>query len=175
MIPRRKKGKESETIKISSKGLKLRTYIYRPLYANAFELIIYNKREEMEKGIESWLSAQGQRDKIEDVAGTVYENDNLPSFVNKEDGLTYKCFATMFLNVEDLSVEIIAHECGHVVFILHREIYRYLGHYLGNDDSGDSIEENYCYTLGEYIDEVMKICIKNKLNVKLTTKELKKT
>ena len=68
---------------------------------------------------------------------------------------TDDCFATMFLNKDDLTPAVIAHECAHVAFAYDRFVLRFGMNYGdGMHDLDD--EERFCYYLGHCVEAVSK-------------------
>jgi hypothetical protein len=149
-----------------SKGCVLQTYVGRSLYANGFELYVYDTREHMMSGVQKWVTTRNYKDfKDATIAGIVLEEDEGKTLVN-EDGEECRVFAAMFLNEADLNMETLTHECLHVTMVYERNVLRYVGLYEGNDDTGEAAEERLAYTIGEYVDLILKQCIKNKIKVR---------
>jgi hypothetical protein len=112
----------------------------------------------MVNGIKKWLQKHGYDQNIDsDVAGMVLENHKEEIKIDKDDQ-ELKIFAAMFLNEQDLSMNVIAHESVHAAMDYERLIVRFLGVYDGNDDSGEAPEERLAYTVGEYVEEIVKLC-----------------
>jgi len=150
--------------KKKQKNLILDTVISRPLYSNGFKLKVYNTRKNMLGAIKNNYNARNFAADINDAAGVVFEMDDI--WEDKKNCEEYKLFAIMYLNEEDIDVDIITHECTHAAFIHERNIVRYIGIYDGNDGTGDSPEERFCYTIGAFVDEVIKACLESKVNLK---------
>jgi hypothetical protein len=156
-----------------TKGCKLHTFIGRELYANVFELFIYDTRANMKRGIQKWIQTRNYQKIAKEetsIAGMVLEEDADKLHVEK-DGTESKVFAAMFLNEADFSIETVAHECLHAAMVYERNVLRYLGLYEGNDDTGESAEERLAYTIGEYIDIILRQCILHKIKIKYVDKE----
>jgi hypothetical protein len=69
--------------------------------------------------------------------------------VSYEDGNSYAVHGVIFINLEDITNEIISHECCHTVFWLERERGR--THYRKRRN-----EEQFCMTFGKMFDAVQK-------------------
>lgn len=164
-------------IKKLSLGCKVQTHISQTLYANAFELFIYDTRKNMLAGCNKWLANNNYKnDKMDvnaDYAGLVFENEKMPIIVNTE-GDDYKVFAAMFLNEQDLTMNILAHESTHAAMVLERNVIRYVGLYDGDDGTGASSEERLAYTIGEFVENILHACIKYKIKLKYVEEEKKK-
>ena len=63
-------------------------------------------------------------------------------------------FGTMYLNLADVTDEILVHECGHAAFVWEFNILHYTGTF---DDGGFDEQENFCYFLGKAAEKVAKI------------------
>ena len=150
--------------KKKQQNLIVNTIIARPCYSNGFRLRIYKTRKTMFNAIKNNYEQKRMDINLEDAVGVVFETDEIVD--NKKEQEEYKLFANMYLNEEDINVDVIAHECTHATFMFERNVMRYLGVYDGNDGTGDSPEERFAYTLGSFVDEVIKACIENKVNLK---------
>jgi hypothetical protein len=162
--------------KIFSKGCKLQTFIGRALYANVFELFVYDTRANMKAGIQKWITTRNYKTIPKEetsIAGMVLEEEDGATYVDS-DGFEYKVFAAMFLNEADFSMETCAHECLHVTMVYERNVLRFMGMYEGNDDTGEAAEERLAYTIGEYIDLILKQCIKHKIKIRYIDEEVTK-
>ena len=71
-------------------------------------------------------------------------------------------FGKMFLNLSDISDEVIAHECGHAAFAYEQFVRRYTGNY---DDDEFNEQEDFCYFLGFAFKEVKQAVKKFKANI----------
>ena len=71
--------------------------------------------------------------------------NNIPGTFNSN------MFGTMFLNIEDADIDVIAHECGHAAF----GYEFYIRHFSGRfDDDSFEEQEAYCYFLGGAVRKV---------------------
>ena len=147
-----------------SKGCKIETIISQTLYTNAFELFVFDTRKNMLEGIKKWLQKGGYQNDVTQMSGVVYENEKQP--VIKHNDEEYRLFAAMFLNEDEFSVDILAHECVHAAMTCERKIVRYQGLYDGNDGTGSSPEERLAYTVGDFVENVLKVCLEKKIKVK---------
>jgi len=156
-----------------SPGCRLQTIISQNLYTNGFELYIYNTKANMMKGIKKWLIKNHYQNTevSQDMLGVVYEYTKLKSVEYEDDN--FQVFGAMFLNEPYLTMDIIAHECVHAAMTLERNVIRYMGVYDGNDGSGQAPEERLAYTIGSFIDNILRACIKKKINVKLVYEKTK--
>jgi hypothetical protein len=159
------------TIKKKDKTLRLKTHIFRDLYANAFELYIYDTRANMAKAVTKFVQKQGYSDVSngDDAAAMVLEQNG--KFVDK-DGTDFTVFAAMFLNEADLSINIIAHESVHAAMDCERNVIKFIGLYDGNDGTGEASEERLAYTIGEYVDKIITECIEHKIKFQLSEKKI---
>jgi hypothetical protein len=150
-----------------TKGCRLQTFIGRVLYANVFELFMYDTRENMLSGIRRWTSENHYKDTPPDIniAGMVLEEDGDRKIID-EDNNECKVFAAMFLNEADFDIQTLSHECLHVTMVYERNILRFVGLYEGNDDTGEAAEERLAYTMGEYVDLILRQCIKHNIKIK---------
>ncbi len=80
-----------------------------------------------------------------------------PTFQKIEPGvpglLFSNVFGTMYLNLADLSDEIIVHECAHAAFSWEFNIRHYTGSF--DDDDFDE-QESFCYFIGRAVEKVKK-------------------
>jgi len=149
-----------------SPGCRLHTIVSQFLYTNAFELFVFNNKDNLMKGIKKWLSENNLKSEINlDIAGVVFVagKDRL---VTNEFGDECKIFAAVFFNEEHLTAEVISHEAAHLTFMLERNVIRYVGLYGEDDHSGYSAEERYSYTIGDFVDSIINKCQKAKLKLK---------
>jgi len=129
----------------------------------------------MNMGVNKWLKKVGYKSKYDPdlgAAGLIYENNK-----NQEiefEGEDYKLFAAMFLNEEDLHVNIIAHEVTHIALTLERNILRFVGVYDGNDGTGNAPEERLAYTIDEFMEKIIRVCIDKKVKLTLVAADKKK-
>jgi len=147
-------------------GLKLKIIISQLLYTNAFELFIFDTKKNMLNGIKKWLKENKAELNIEfnSAIGITIENMKYP-IINENDE-EYKIFGAMFLCEEFLDIDLLAHECLHMAFLLEKNIYRFIGQY-NVDNSGNSSEERLTYSMSEFIKNILKQCIKNKIKIEL--------
>jgi len=72
--------------------------------------------------------------------------------------LTSNIFGTMYLNLADLSDEIVVHECAHAAFAWEFSVRRYTGRFdLDEEDE----QESYCYFLGKAVEKVKEVIKQN--------------
>jgi hypothetical protein len=67
-------------------------------------------------------------------------------------------FGTMYLNLADLSDNVIVHECAHAAFAREFNVRRYTG---GFNDNDFSEQEEFCYFLGKCFEKVKKVIGQN--------------
>jgi hypothetical protein len=67
-------------------------------------------------------------------------------------------FGAMYLNLADLSEDVILHECTHAAFAMEFNVRRYTGRF---DDCDFSEQEEFCYFLGKCFDKVKKVIRQN--------------
>jgi len=149
-----------------SPGCKLKTIIGQGTYLNGFELYVYDTKINMHKGLKKWFQVHNYKNESvgHDVCGMVVENHDLEKRIINDD--EYHIFAAMFLCEEFLCTDIIAHECTHCAFVLERNIFRFVGLYNGDDDTGVAPEERLAYNIGDFTESIFKTCSKNKLKIK---------
>jgi len=165
----------TKTKKPPQKGLKLEKYISQALYANSIELFIYDTKVNMIAGMRKWLIANKYNKTAEEqfsLVGCVFENNRNQTYRDKH-GEEYKLFAALFLCEEFLSMDLLAHECLHVAMTLERNIIRYCGLYDGNDGSGNAAEERLAYCVGDFMDQILRACIKEKVKLKFVMEDKK--
>jgi hypothetical protein len=130
----------------------------------------------MHAGIKKWVSSRNYNELLKNdpsIAGMVLEEEDGIKYTDK-DGFECKVFAAMFLNEADFSIETVAHECLHVTMVYERNVLRFMGMYEGNDDTGEAAEERLAYTIGEYIDLILKQCIANNIKIRFVDEVEKK-
>lgn len=154
-------------------GLILETVISRSLYTTGFYLYIYKTRDQMISAIKKKHGARNACELNDGGAcGVVFEADDI--YVDKVEKEEYQIFAEMFLNEADLDMDILAHECVHTTFILEREVLRFIGLYDGNDWTGEAPEERFAYTIGDFVDAILKKCIDNGIQLKFRAERKEK-
>jgi hypothetical protein len=156
-----------------SRGCKYKGYVGRQLYANVFEVYIFDTRANMVNGVQKWVQERHYKKFNSEeitVAGLVLEEEETKTVTNAEDGIDYCLFAAMFLNEQDLTIDIAAHEAVHAAMVHERNIIKYIGLYEGNDDTGEAPEERLAYTIGEYVEQIMLVCQKEHINLRVSPK-----
>jgi hypothetical protein len=129
--------------------------IGRKHFDDYFELHVSKTAKEMKRHIKDWADKCDA--KVFDV-DEQYEGLVQPTYMREfpaENDRRWYCsmFATMFLNAEYITHEVVAHECLHVAMAHERCVEHFMMDYGG--DCGDH-EERLAYYLGEITQEVIK-------------------
>ena len=134
--------------------------IGRPNFDDYFELHVSTTAKEMKNHIKKWA------DKVDanvinweqDYEGLV-QPTYMREFITNDWRWYSSMFATMFVNAECLTHEVIAHECLHVAMAHERFVNHFMMDYEG--DCGEH-EERLAYYLGEITQSVIKVLRKDK-------------
>jgi hypothetical protein len=133
-----------------------------PSRSEYFDLIILSTQKGMNKYVELYSDKHGM--KIEHDAHTagLVQGTQIHEYPAMDDRKWFSShFATMFLNEEQLCLEIIAHECLHLAMAHERFVVHFDMRYGGElyDDISD--EERLAYFHGRVFDGVYAILKKN--------------
>jgi len=127
-------------------------------YDVIFRLAVCGTRKEMHAAIAAVAKKQGG---VNDATpGTMGMFRPMPGIASKNiPGIGYSnIFGTMFLNLADLTDEVIVHECAHAAFTREFNIRSYTGPF---DDDGFDEQEEYCYFIGKAAAKVREIIKQN--------------
>jgi hypothetical protein len=121
----------------------------------SFRLVVCKTRAEMIREISKQILKFCSKDKLDTNTAGIF----CPTYHKIEKDapgeFSSNVFGTMFLNLQDLTGEIVAHECAHAAFSYEHSVRRYTGDF-GDDDFDE--QESYCYFLGYAFEKVRAIC-----------------
>lgn len=134
----------------------------------SFLLVVSNTRKQMLIDIEKHCVAFGEKNtSCSDTAAMFYPTRCITD--DRVIGLfTSNVVGTMFLNLEDVDIAIIAHECAHAAFFYEHRTKRYTG------DFSDDEQESFCYFIGDITQKVREVIKNNFAGSKLGSAALKK-
>ena len=123
-----------------------------------FRLIVCQTRKAMLAAIKK--DSAKIPDSVNPTDNTMGMFQPTPSLINGDiPGTGYSnMFGTMYLNLEDLSDEVIVHECAHAAFCREYNIRHYNGHF---DDDSFNEQEEFCYFIGKAAKIVRKTIRQN--------------
>jgi len=125
-----------------------------------FSLAVFKTRKEMLAAIKKNVPAEAYGGNGKSDGRTKGMFHPTPQLINS--GVPGTCFSnmfgTMYLNLADLTDEVIAHECAHAAFSFEYNVRHYDGTF-GDDDFDE--QESYCYFLGKAVEKVKEVINKN--------------
>jgi hypothetical protein len=146
-------------------GLLLKELVYKPRYANAVEVRLYDTQKNMYKGANEWNAEQGSKYHIDNDFEAVTLENNEPFDTKKMNGTEYTIFTTVFLCKEKLSYHIILHEFGHATFNLFRTVYKFDCKFDRVRGTGFDEEEIFCYTQEAFFKMLLEILKKKSIDI----------
>jgi len=140
-------------------------------YESYFNVYIYENRQSIAKGIINYCrNILGE--KSFNLEGEIYGIVlGIPAVKGKDDFGLYRsdCFASMFLNEEDLDVYTIFHECLHTALMNESKILRFDCQYIDENNSffGENDEERLTYKQNDYAMKIIDFLLDKGINVSL--------
>jgi len=121
-----------------------------------FRLAVFNTRKDMCAAIKE---SKDTCDPLDDMTMGMFR----PMASVIQSGISGECFSKvlgiMFLNLADLSDEVIAHECAHAAFAREFNVRHYIGTF--DKEDGHDEQEEFCWFLGKAVEKVTEVIKKN--------------
>ena len=123
-----------------------------------FRLAVYGTRKKMLAAIAADMKRLGGVNISDDLTMGMFSPT--PGVYNSgvEEESYSNMFGIMYLNLADVTDEVIAHECAHAAFTREFNIRHYTGTF---DDDGHDEQEEFCRYLGKAVFIVKKIIREN--------------
>jgi hypothetical protein len=142
----------------------MKTYRIRSdtTFTDYFDLVVCATQRSMNAYIGKYSESHGMSIEHDARTAGLVQPTQIREFPALDDRRWYSShYATMFVNEEQLCIEIVAHECLHLAMAHERFVYHFNMCYGDGDKDDIKDEERICYYHGRVVETVFKLLHKH--------------